>query len=169
MVNDLRWGVYVVFEAGDDDARAAYTRRCFREYAITTDPSGRYGALVPDGAFHRPRARRQRRLGGAAARGDRQSDRLPRRRGRRGQKPLATGEVLDGEGGYTVWGRIMRAEDSLAAGALPIGLAHKVKLVRPVAAGDVVRWDDVAIEETEAVRIRRAMETAAGAKRNAAE
>ena len=69
--------------------------------------------------------------------------------------------MLDGEGGYTVWGRIMRAEDSLAAGALPIGLAHKVRLVRPVAAGDVVRWDDVAIEETEAVRIRRAMEAGA--------
>jgi predicted homoserine dehydrogenase-like protein len=69
--------------------------------------------------------------------------------------------MLDGEGGYTVWGRIMRAEDSLAAGALPIGLAHKVRLVRPVAAGQVVRWDDVAIEETEAVRIRRAMEAGA--------
>ncbi|HEY9347200.1 MAG TPA: flagellar biosynthesis protein FlgA, partial [Inquilinus sp.] len=63
--------------------------------------------------------------------------------------------------GYSVWGRIMRAEDSLATGALPIGLAHKVKLVRPVAAGDVVRWDDVAIEETEAFRIRRAMEVGA--------
>ncbi|MGF6229379.1 putative homoserine dehydrogenase-like protein [Inquilinus ginsengisoli] len=158
VVNDLRWGVYVVFEAGDDDARAAYTRRCFREYAITTDPSGRYGALYRTVHFI------GLELGVSVASAALRHEATGSPTGFRAdavavaKKPLAAGEVLDGEGGYTVWGRLMRAEDSLAAGALPIGLAHKVRLLRPVAAGQVVRWDDVAIEETEAVRIRRAME-----------
>src|SRR5579872_5705274 len=37
---DLRWGVYVVVEAASD-----YVRRCFAEYGMVTDPSGRYAAL----------------------------------------------------------------------------------------------------------------------------
>ena len=61
----------------------------------------------------------------------------------------------------TVWGRIMRAEDSLVLGALPIGLAHKVKLKRGIEADAVVGWDDVVVDDSEAVRVRRDMETAA--------
>ncbi len=76
--------------------------------------------------------------------------------------------MLDGEGGYTVWGKIMRAEDSLARRALPIGLAHKVKLTKPVAEGAVVSWDDVAIAEDETVRVRREMERAFAPKKAAA-
>jgi len=71
---------------------------------------------------------------------------------------LRTGETLDGEGGYTVWGKLVPAARSLAEGALPIGLAHKVKLRRDLAAGDIVRWADVEMPETEAVRVRRDME-----------
>ena len=37
---DLRWGVYVVFEAGTE-----YVQRCFREYGLLTDSTGRYSAL----------------------------------------------------------------------------------------------------------------------------
>jgi len=80
----------------------------------------------------------------------------------------AAGGMLDGEGGYTVRGRIMRAEDSLARRALPIGLAHQVKLAKPVAEGAIVSWDDVAIAEDETVRIRREMERAFAPKKAAA-
>ena len=80
----------------------------------------------------------------------------------------AAGEMLDGEGGYTVWGKIMRAEDSLARRALPIGLAHKVKLTKPIAEGAIVSWDDVAIAEDETVRIRREMERRFAPKKAAA-
>ena len=79
----------------------------------------------------------------------------------RWRPPSATskpGEILDGEGGYTVWGKLMPAADSLACGALPIGLAHRVKLVRPVARGCPVTWSDVEAPDTEAVRVRREME-----------
>lgn len=69
------------------------------------------------------------------------------------------GEVLDGEGGYTVVGRLMPATDSLAAGALPLGLAHGWKVLRPIAAGEVVRIDDVAVDAgNTAVKLRREME-----------
>jgi predicted homoserine dehydrogenase-like protein len=67
--------------------------------------------------------------------------------------------MLDGEGGYTVWGKLMPAAASLKAGALPIGLAHRVKLKNDIARGAVVRWDDVEIDAgQDAVKTRRAME-----------
>ena len=66
--------------------------------------------------------------------------------------------MLDGEGGYTVWGKLVLAERSLAEGALPIGLAHHVRLTRGIAAGGIVRWADVAMADSEAVAARRDME-----------
>jgi predicted homoserine dehydrogenase-like protein len=84
------------------------------------------------------------------------------------KKALAPGEVLDGEGGFTVWGKILRAEDSLTHGALPIGLAHKVKVTKPVAEGAVVRWDDVAVPDDDIVRFRKEMEKTFAPKKTAA-
>ena len=64
--------------------------------------------------------------------------------------------MLDGEGGHTVYGKLAPAEDSLKLGGFPLGLAHNVKLVNPVAAGQPVRWTDVQIDAaSEAVRLRR--------------
>jgi predicted homoserine dehydrogenase-like protein len=55
------------------------------------------------------------------------------------------------------------AARSLAIGALPLGLAHGVKLTRAVAAHAIVRWDDVAIDAADdAVAFRREMEAAFG-------
>ena len=71
---------------------------------------------------------------------------------------MQAGETLDGEGGYTVWGKLVPAERSLAEGALPIGLAHKVPLKRDIAAGAVVRWADVDVPDGAALRTRRDME-----------
>ena len=75
------------------------------------------------------------------------------------KRELAIGERLDGEGGSTVWGKLLPARTSLARGALPIGLAHGVTLKNSIAAGQIVTWDDVDIDEAaDAVRIRREME-----------
>jgi predicted homoserine dehydrogenase-like protein len=80
------------------------------------------------------------------------------------KRNLRAGEMLDGEGGYTVWGKLMPAAASLKAGALPIGLAHRVKLKNDVAHGAVVRWNDVEIDAgADAVKTRRAMEERFGA------
>jgi predicted homoserine dehydrogenase-like protein len=80
------------------------------------------------------------------------------------KRSLRAGEMLDGEGGYTVWGRLMPAAASLKAGALPIGLAHGIKLKNDIAHGAVVRWSDVEIDAAnDTVRTRRAMEAKFGA------
>jgi predicted homoserine dehydrogenase-like protein len=67
--------------------------------------------------------------------------------------------MLDGEGGFTVYGKLLPAKESLALGGLPLGLAHGVKLVRPVKAGAAVGWNDVAFDASApAVKFRREME-----------
>jgi predicted homoserine dehydrogenase-like protein len=74
------------------------------------------------------------------------------------KRDLNAGETLDGEGGHTVYGRLMPAIDSVKAGALPIGLAHNVRLSRAVRADCVVAWNDVVQPDSEAVQFRREME-----------
>ena len=79
------------------------------------------------------------------------------------KRDLKPGEMLDGEGGYTVWGKLFQAQKSHAAGGLPLGLAHEVKVVRPVKKGQSLTWADVAMDESlSAYKIRREMEAAFG-------
>jgi predicted homoserine dehydrogenase-like protein len=150
---DLRWGVYVVLKAPND-----YARTCFKEYGLKTDASGWYAAMYKP--YHLIGLELGVSVLSAALRGEPTGQPA----GWRGdavavaKRALRAGETLDGEGGYTVWGKLIPAERSLAEGALPIGLAHKVPLVRDVAAGDIVRWSDVAAPDSEAVRARRDME-----------
>jgi predicted homoserine dehydrogenase-like protein len=150
---DLRWGVYVVLEAPND-----YAAACFRQYGMKTDVSGRYAAMYKP--YHLIGLELNISVLSAALR--REPTGQPR--GFRGdvvavaKRNLAPGDMLDGEGGYTVWGRAMPAAASLAAGALPIGLAHGVRLVRGVAKGDAVRWQDIEDISSNAVTMRRQME-----------
>lgn len=86
------------------------------------------------------------------------------------KRDLQPGELLDGEGGYTVWGKLLPAAKSVELGGLPLGLAHDVKLVRPVKKGQSLCWSDVAMDTTtHAYRTRKAMEDLfAAPKRKAA-
>ncbi|HYH18415.1 MAG TPA: Gfo/Idh/MocA family oxidoreductase [Azospirillum sp.] len=150
---DLRWGVYVVLKAPND-----YAMACFRQYGLKTDASGRYAAMYKP--FHLIGLELNISVLSAALRGEPTGQ----TRAFRGdvasvaKRPLKAGETLDGEGGYTVWGKAIPAERSLAEGALPIGLAHGVRLLRDVPAGAVVRWSDVEERDSDAVRVRREME-----------
>lgn len=75
------------------------------------------------------------------------------------KRDLAPGDMLDGEGGYTVWGKLLPADTSVRIGGVPLGLAHDVKVMRPVAKGQSLCWADVAIDTTtHAYSIRRQME-----------
>ena len=154
--NDLRWGVYVAFEAPND-----YAARCFEEYGVVTDPSGRSTALYRP--FHLIGLELNVSILSAALRGEPTGV----ANGFRGdvvstaKRDLKAGETLDGEGGACVWGKLMTAADSLRVGGLPIGLANRVPLIRDVAAGKPVTWDDIRIDTTDAAyRYRRAMEAA---------
>ena len=84
------------------------------------------------------------------------------------KRDLKSGEMLDGEGGCTVYGKLYPASDSLALGGLPLGLAHNVKLRNAIAAGAPVRWSDVRVDESAiAVSFRREMERAFAPAREA--
>ena len=151
---DLRWGVYVVLEAPND-----YAADCFRQYGLKTDATGRYAAMYKP--YHLIGLELNISILSAALR----KEPTGQARGFRGdvvavaKRNLRAGEMLDGEGGYTVWGKLMPAAASLKAGALPIGLAHRVKLKSNIAHGAIVRWDDVEFDaENETIRTRRAME-----------
>jgi predicted homoserine dehydrogenase-like protein len=78
------------------------------------------------------------------------------------KRDLREGELLDGEGGHLVYGRLVPAAESLRAGALPIGLAHGARLTGPVRAGEPVRWADVRLDPAaQVVQVRRELEATA--------
>ena len=162
---DLRWGVYVVFEAPSD-----YVKRCFAEYGLVTDSAGRYTAL------YKPYHLIGLELGISVASAGLRNEPTGAPTGFRGdvvataKRDLQEGEMLDGEGGFTVWGKLMPAADSLRLGGLPIGLAHHIKLRRPVKAGAALSWNDVIADEADdAVKFRREMERSAHSARAAAQ
>jgi predicted homoserine dehydrogenase-like protein len=150
---DLRWGVYVVLKAPNE-----YARTCFGEYGLKTDASGWYAAMYKP--YHLIGLELGISVLSAALRGE------PTGQSRAftgdvvaiAKRALKAGESLDGEGGYTVWGKLVPASRSLSEGAVPIGLAHGIKLVRDVAAGRTACWSDVAAVDSEAMRVRREME-----------
>ena len=158
LARDLRWGVYAVFEAGTD-----YVAACFREYGLRTDPSGRYAAMYKP--YHLIGLELGISVASVALRGEPtgaptgfRADAVACAKAH-----LQAGTRLDGEGGYTVYGRLMPAAASLAGGHLPIGLAHGVALTRAVEPDTPLTWDDVSAAEgdaADAVRTRRAMEAA---------
>jgi predicted homoserine dehydrogenase-like protein len=76
---------------------------------------------------------------------------------------LKAGVVLDGEGGFCVWGKQTPANVSLDNELLPLGLAHNVKLKNDVAEGQALKWSDVVYDSGDvAVRVRREMEDTFG-------
>ena len=152
---DIRMGVWVTVEAETD-----YIKNCFEEYNAHTDPSGRYFTLYK--RWHLIGLEVGVSVASVALRGEPtgvatgwHADVVAT-----AKRDLKPGEMLDGEGGYTVWGKLLPAATSLRMGGLPLGLAHGVKVLRPVAQGQSLSWDDVAMDnQTHAYKIRREMES----------
>jgi predicted homoserine dehydrogenase-like protein len=151
---DLRWGVFVTFAAPDD-----YVKRCFAEYGLITDDSGRYTAL------YRPSHLIGLELPISVLRVGLRGEAIGTPTAWRGdvvavaKRDLQAGETLDGEGGYCVYGVLLPAAASLAGDCLPIGLTHGIRMRNAVAAGTTLRWEDVAYESTNpTVRMRRLLE-----------
>ena len=154
---DIRFGVWVVFEGETD-----YIRRCFSEYGVKTDTSGRYACMYK--RWHLIGLEVGISVASVGLRGEPTGCAIGWRADAVAvaKKNLNAMEILDGEGGYTVVGRLMPAADSLARGCLPLGLAHGWKMLRPVAAGQPLTWSDVAFDaDAPAVKLRREMESAA--------
>jgi predicted homoserine dehydrogenase-like protein len=152
---DIRFGVWVVFE-GDTD----YIKHCFEEYGVKTDDSGRYACLYK--RWHLIGLEVGISVASVGLRGEStgspnafRADVLAV-----AKRNLKVGEVLDGEGGYTVVGKLAPAEKSLKLGALPLGLAHGLKLKSDVAEGKPVTWNDVEYDaHSIAIKTRLAMES----------
>ena len=152
--DNLRWGVFVVFKSD-----SYYTEQCFREYGVPVDDSGQYAALWrpihligSELGFSVATALLDKKSTGAtkAFSGDAVSV---------AKRNLKAGELLDGEGGTTVWGKLLPAAKSISLKALPIGLAHNVKLLKDVSEGQVISQNDVStIPESNAYILRKEME-----------
>ena len=152
---DIRYGVWVVFE-GD----TTYIQNCFEEYGVKTDDTGRYASLYK--RWHMIGLEVGISVASVGVRGE--STGAPT--GFRAdvmavaKRDLKSGEVLDGEGGYTVVGQLAPAEKSIKLGALPLGLAHGLKLKNMKNAGQPITWDDVHFDKNAiAIKVRREMES----------
>ncbi|MBX2855014.1 MAG: Gfo/Idh/MocA family oxidoreductase [Rhodobacteraceae bacterium] len=151
VLNNIQYGMFVTFRAPDE-----YARACFQQYGLQTDDSGWYGSMwrpfhligletnvsvlsavlrrEPTGCSMRYRADAV-----ATSKGD-----------------FEAGEFLDGEGGYKVWAKAVPAKAAVAVHALPIGLAHNIKLKRPIKKDQIVTIDDVEItSDPDIVAMRR--------------
>ena len=158
---DIRMGVWVTVEGETE-----YIKNCFEEYNAHTDPSGRYFTLYK--RWHLIGLEVGMSVASVALRGEAtgvatcwNADVVAT-----AKRDLKPGEMLDGEGGYTVWGKLLPAETSSRMGGLPLGLAHDVKVVRPVKKGQSLSWADVAMDTTTAAYKVRARD--GGAVRDAA-
>ena len=151
---DIRMGVWVTVKAETE-----YIKNCFEEYNAHTDPSGRYFTLYK--RWHLIGLEVGVSVASVALRGEPtgvatawNADVVAT-----AKRDLKVGEMLDGEGGYTVWGKLLPAEKSAAMGGLPLGLAHNVKVVREVKQGQSLTWADVLMDTTtDAYKVRREME-----------
>jgi len=154
---DIRMGVWVTVEGETE-----YIRNCFEEYNAHTDPSGRYFTLYK--RWHLIGLEVGMSVASVALRGEAtgvatgwHADVVAT-----AKRDLAPGDRLDGEGGYTVWGRLLPAATSARMGGLPLGLAHDVAVVRAVKKGQSLSWADVAMDTTtRAYQVRREMEALA--------
>jgi predicted homoserine dehydrogenase-like protein len=153
---DIRMGVWVTVEGETE-----YVRNCFEEYHAHTDPSGRYFTLYK--RWHLIGLEVGMSVASVALRGEPtgvaqawNADVVAT-----AKRDLLPGEMLDGEGGWTVWGKLLPAATSRrlgGSGGLPLGLAHDVKLVRAVKQGQSLTWDDVQMPGSRALEMRREME-----------
>ena len=148
----IRWGVFVTFTSA-----SGYAKRCFDEYGIATDASGQYAALWRP--YHLIGLEIGVSVASAALRGEPTGAPYA---GHRAEVVCATrtalraGDVIDGEGGYAVYGTCVTAETARERKLVPMGLAHGLKLLHDVPADHPIGTGDVAFDDSSFVwKLRR--------------
>jgi predicted homoserine dehydrogenase-like protein len=142
--NHLRWGVFVTFTSQSD-----YAKRCFGEYGIATDPSGRYAALWRP--YHLIGLEIGVSVASAALRGEPTGAPYAGHRAEvvcATRAPMRAGDVVDGEGGYAAYGICVSSERAREERLVPMGLAHGLRLTRDVPADHRIGVDDVAFDDS---------------------
>jgi len=144
VLNNIRFGMFVTFRAPN-----AYSRDCFKQYGLLTDRSGWYGSMWRP--FHMIGLETNTSVLSAVLRHEAtgcsrfwQGDAVAV-----AKRDLKAGETLDGEGGYCVWAKAIPARLSHKMNALPIGLAHNVKLKQAVKKDTVVTMDNVELTDVD--------------------
>ncbi|MDP9095228.1 MAG: flagellar biosynthesis protein FlgA [Pseudomonadota bacterium] len=152
--NNIRYGVFVTFKAPNE-----YAKACFKQYGLLVDPSGWYGSMWRP--FHMIGLETSISILSAVLRGEATgcSKEFRGDAVATAKRDLKPGDYLDGEGGFAVWANAIPASRSLKIGGLPIGLAHNVKVKRPVAKDTIVTFADVVLErDLDVVALRQQME-----------
>ena len=152
---DLRWGVFVTFTTDNRLLRPVFPRirRRHRRERPVLGP-------LPAGPPDRPRTRHQRGLGGAPRRADRGGAGFHRRRRGHGKKgPASRGRSWTEKAASPSTEPSCRPADPSPPGISPSGSPMGSRSSKPVAAGEMVRWDDVTYDgQDETVKFRREME-----------
>jgi len=151
---DLRWGVFAVLEAPND-----YAASCFKQYGMNTDNTGQFSAMYKP--FHLIGMELNISIFSAALlnQATGQTQKFTGDVVSTTKRNLKKGEMLDGEGGATVWGKLIPAKLSLSLEALPIGLAHSIKLKNDIKENEIIKWSDVEFSSNDpAISYRRSME-----------
>ncbi|RWH66987.1 Gfo/Idh/MocA family oxidoreductase [Mesorhizobium sp.] len=152
--NNIRYGVFVTFKAHNE-----YSRACFKQYGLLTDPSGWYASMWRP--FHIIGLETSISVLSAVLRNESTGSSKEFRGDAvaTAKKDMQPGEMLDGEGGYAVWANAIPASISLEHAALPIGLAHNVRLKRAVRKDQIVSVNDVElVNDLDVVKLRSEME-----------
>ena len=160
VVNNIQYGMFVTFRAPDE-----YTKSCFEQYGLLTDKSGWYGSMwrpfhligletsvsvLSAVLRHEPTGSSREFRGDAVA---------------TAKSNLKAGSYLDGEGGFATWAKAIPATISTAIDALPMGLAHHVKLKNDIPRDQIVRMSDVEfVDDLDVVGLRREQVATMGPK-----
>ena len=152
--NDLRWGVYIVIKAQNN-----YVKNCFKEYGMVTDNSGEYSAIWRP--YHYVGLELAQSIYSIAL------DKKPTGYTKFfnadvvsvAKKDLASGEILDGEGGFASRGRLVASKDSIEGKFLPLGLSDGVKTKKSIKKDEFIKIDDVEINWKQEVLKAREYQT----------
>ena len=152
--NDLRWGVYIVIKAQNN-----YVKNCFKEYGMVTDNSGEYSAIWRP--YHYVGLELAQSIYSIAL------DRKPTGYTKFfnadvvsvAKKDLASGEILDGEGGFASRGRLITSKNSIEGNFLPLGLSDGAKTKKSIKKDEFIKIDDVEINWKQEVLKAREYQT----------
>ena len=71
------------------------------------------------------------------------------------KKDLKPGTILDGEGGYTVYGLIERADIARDENLLPMGLTKGAEVISDIPEDSAITYEDVKLQESFTLSLRR--------------
>ena len=138
ILNDLRWGVYIVIKAQNE-----YVKNCFKDYGMVTDTSGNYSAIWRP--YHYIGLELAQSIYSIAL--DNRATGFTKNYNADvasyAKKDLKKGDKLDGEGGFCARGRLITSEKSKNEKILPLGLTDNAVLKKDINKDDIISLNDV--------------------------